>query len=290
MKVSRSRGLNSPAFYNKKKKKIRTFGILGAVAIVLLISSVVWISRQERFLITDILITGKNGVAEKEEITKQTKYLIDGYYFGLIPRKNILVYPRDYMKMHLLKAFPRLKSVDLKLEESRILSLEVEEHEPFALYCEILSDGKGISLPTQLREKAQAGECFFLDKDGFIFALAPSFSGDVYFIYASTEALENPRGKQFLEVETFRALVKFQEKLTALNINPIFFEAGNDEYRLFTPNGAQVIWRSGDDLAFLYSNLEAFLSEDSIRREADFLDRVLYLDLRTGNKVFYKFR
>lgn len=280
-KKSHGRGLNSPAFYNKRKKKIRVLEIFWAVVILLFLSLIIWTSRQERFLITDISITGKNGVTGKEEVTKKIEDLISGNYLWLIPRKNILIYPRRLIEMSLLESIPKLKSVDLKLEDSRVLTLEVEEREPFALYCPNVSE---------LRKQTQTGECFFLDEEGFIFARAPSFSGDVYFIYATSKAIENPPGKQFMGMEDFDALVQFLEKLAVLNIETVSFEARDNERSILTSSGAEILWGENNDLSVIYANLEAFLTEDSIRKETNFLNRILYLDLRTKNKVFYKFK
>ena len=67
-------------------------------------------------------------------------------------------------------------------------------------------------------------------------------------------------------------------------------ELGDGEYKLFLSNNGQIIWRRNSDLALIGLNLEAFLSDDSIQAQSNFLDKILYLDLRTENKVFYKFK
>jgi len=75
-----------------------------------------------------------------------------------------------------------------------------------------------------------------------------------------------------------------------LGIESLALDVGDSEYRLTMLESGQIIWRRDSNLTLIKSNLEAFLSDNSIRAQENFLDRILYLDLRTENKVFYKFR
>ena len=267
--VSSGRVLNSREFYEKKKKRkrIKFFILLAGFLSVLYL--LVYLSRQERFMITEVAVLGEN-IVDKEELTQITEYLLEGNYFWLIPRANALIFPRRAIKQSLIEEFPRLKSVDLDLGKQRRLLITVDERLPFALYC--------------------ASDCFFLDEEGLIFAPAPSFSSGVYFIYSVLDPIENPVGKRFITIEKFESLSKFIKTLSALNILPLALEVGDDEYSLSLSDDRKIIWRRDGDLALIYSNLEAFLSNDSIRAQRNFLDRILYLDLRTEDKVFYKFK
>lgn len=273
--VSSGKVLNSREFYEKKKRRRRSQLVLLFIGFLAILSVLVYFSRQERFLITEVAVLTEN-VVDKEEITQIARRLLTDYYLWLVPRANTFVYPRRLIKEALLDEFPRLKSIDLNLDEHRILSITVRERVPFALYCTNIS--------------GQAGECFFIDEEGFIFAPAPSFSSGVYFVYVTEDPIENPIGKRFITIEEFKLLSRFTETLAALNIRPSTLEIGNSEYRLSVSNSGQVIWRRSSDLALIHSNLEAFLSDDSIRAQSNFFDRMLYLDLRTENKVFYKFK
>jgi hypothetical protein len=65
---------------------------------------------------------------------------------------------------------------------------------------------------------------------------------------------------------------------------------GEEEYSLQLSAGGEILWTTESDSRIIYSNLEAFLSAPAISTEDNFLDKIEYLDLRTKNKVFYKFR
>jgi len=267
--VSSGRVINSSEFYKKKQRRRRVQLILLAIGFLSVLASFIYFVRQEKFLITGVVVEGEN-VVQKEELVRTAESLLKGYFFWTMPRASIFLYPRRVIKHSLASAFPRLKSVDLALDDSRQLVVAVDERAPFALYC--ISD------------------CFFLDEEGFIFALAPSFSSGVYFVYVTENPVLNPLGKRFITIEEFKSLSRFMETLTALSIRPSVLDVGDNEYRLTLLESGQIIWRRESDLALIESNLEAFLSDNSIRAQENFLDRILYLDLRTENKVFYKFR
>ena len=281
--VSSGRVLNSREFYEKKKRKRRIKLVLLSVGFLVFFSLLIYLSRQEQFLIAEVTVLGEE-VTNEEEIVSRVERLLAGYYLWVFPRASVLTYPRRVIEQSLYEEFPIFKSVNLGVGELQTLLITVEERTPFALYCANTFSSADASLP------AQAGECYFLDEEGFIFAPAPSFSGAVYFIYATRDPVENPLGKRFMTIEEFKPLPKFIETLTILNIHPLALEVRDDEYSLFLPNGGQIIWRKNNDLALLHSNLEAFLANDSIRTQENFFDRILYLDLRTENKVFYKFK
>ena len=266
--VSSGRVLNSREFYEKKKRKRRIQIILLSVIFISLISLFVYLSRQEQFLVVEIAVLGEN-VVDKEEITKITQRLLAGYYLLIVPRANAFIYPSRTIERSLLKEFPRLKSVEVDLGESQKLLITVEERVPLALYC--------------------ISECFFLDEEGLIFASAPSFSSGVYFIYTIEDSLKNPVGERVVPIEEFKKLSEFIEALSVLNIYPVGLEISRNEYRLLLPTGGKILWRRDGNLALIYSNLEAFLTNDSIRAQSDFLDKISLLDLTTKNKIRWSF-
>lgn len=275
--VSSGSGLHSPEFYRKKQRRRRIRSAVSALGLLTLLFLIVFFSRQERFLIAEAVILGED-VIDKEKIAQTVERELAGYYLLVIPKANILVYPRRALKRVLLEEFPRLKSAHMNLGEFRTLFVTVEERVPSALYC------------TNGPSPVDNAECFFLDEDGFIFAAAPSFSSAVYFVFAAPGSATSSPGERFMAAEEFKSLTEFMESLSILDIHPLALEILSDGYSLSLPNGGEIVWRRDSELTLIRSNLEAFLSDDSIRAQDDFLNRVLRLDLRTENKVFYKFK
>jgi len=269
--VSSGRVLNSSEFYKRKQRRKRAKIVLLSIGAVLFISLFIYLSRLGRFQITEAVVPNEE-VLDKSKIISTVKQSLSGYYLWIIPKTNSLFYPRREIKETLLTEFPRFKSISLDVDSFHTLSINVLERIPFAMYCK------------------DASTCYFLDEDGLIFVSAPSFSGTVYFLYTTKDPITNPIGERFVSVEDFRNLSEFIETLATLSIYPKELETSKDEYRLLLPTGGEILWRRESDLNLVYGNLEAFLFSDSIRSQEGFLNRVSHLDLRTKNKVFYKFK
>lgn len=275
--VSSGKGIHSQGFYERKRRRIRALRIIFSVAAVLFLLALIYILRSETLRITDIRVTGGE-VMEAGEIIAEVRHRLDESYFWLIPKSNAFFYPRKTITAALYDEFPRFKSVGLDLESLNTLIVRIEEREPFALYCR--------EIPAVNR----TSECYFLDENGLIFALAPSFSGDVYFVYTAPETIENPLGRELVPTEEFKLLPTFIGSLSSLNLRPLALEVSPAEYTLFLASGARIMWRRESNLGLIRSNLETFLKSDPIRTLNGFLESVEYLDLRTENKVFYKFK
>ena len=256
------------------RRRLQTLWTLGII--VILVATII-VSRQQKLLIRDVEVSGAK-VVKEEEVIARTKEIISGYYLGMIPKRNALVYPGGKVEESLMKEFPRFSAVATSLDGLKFLRIDVAEREPFALYC-----------PT-IAKPEDAVSCYFLDNQGFIFDRAPLFSGAVYFIYAREPALEEPMGGQLMPSSEFGSLGHFIESLLLLGVQPIAALAGEEEFTILLAGDARLKMGRKSNLELMYSNLSAFLNDESIRAQTDFLQKISELDLRTDNKVFYKFK
>ncbi len=78
-------------------------------------------------------------------------------------------------KSALLEKYKRIENVDLSTR-GQTLTVSIKEREPAYLWCE---GNLSVDADTEHAQK-----CYFADKTGYIFANAPQFSGDAFFIYA----------------------------------------------------------------------------------------------------------
>jgi cell division septal protein FtsQ len=267
--VSSGKALSSPEFLRRKKRNKRIKLCVITFLTVLFVGGVIYLFHNEKFLINGVKISG-NSVVSGDAIAQLAQEKLKGSYLFILPRSNTLIYPRQGIKDTLLKEFPRLESVELSLEGLNVLEIEVSDREPAFIYC--------------------ASECYFMDRDGLIFDIAPSFSAGVYLAYSLSTPIDDPVGKMLMDKESFITLSNFIEKLGDLEVHASKFEIGDDEYALVLHNGGEILWKKETSFDLVYSNLEAFLSSSAIKTEENFLDRISRLDLRTDNKVFYKFK
>ena len=139
--------------------------------------------------------------------------------------------------------------------------------------------------------------CYFLDKEGYIFDEAPYFSGEVYFkFYGVPEPnTENPAGS-YVAKGYFDKLILFKNTLTEINLKPavIYIQDGEDAKILLSKDKAsslapEIIFKKDSDYQKIAENLKAALdTEPLISKFKNNYSTLQYIDLRFGNKVYFK--
>jgi len=274
--VSTGKTLASSEFYNKKlQARRKKLLIISGIVIVILVSAV-FVLRWDKLRIATINVSGAE-IISPELVTVSASEILSGYYLWVIPKDNILFYPRRRLLTEIETLYPRFGSIEISLSGFTTLDVVVSELEPFALYCGEVSGVEEMS------------NCYFLDSDGLIFDRAPSFSTGVYFVYASDTVSGDPLGQEFLSALEFKSLVTFVESLSKLGFKPVSLELISGEFHTSFANQGKLLWLRSSSLDDVYSNLESFLAESSIKTTPNFFTRIEELDLRTEDKVFYRF-
>jgi cell division septal protein FtsQ len=276
MLIGKEKGIRTPEFHKKKEREKWIKITLLVFLLLVIVGTPIYLLRDKHFLITTIEIKGNN-VTKNEEIEAVVSKHLEGNYFWLIPHSSILLYPRRAIADELSLIIPRFKKVDIELLDIHTLSVSVEERTPEALYCRDISNP---ALPT---------DCYFLDASGYIFSDAPAFSGGVYFVYSSSPSLESPLRTQFVDPDTFPLLAAFTNSLAAPLYPKVLVDTG-EEYQLVLAEGGIIKWKKTQALDDIRSNLESFVVSPTLKKQNKTIGDVLYIDLRFGNKIFYKFK
>jgi hypothetical protein len=282
---------NSPRLLGLKRrrrkiilKKIFIF-LFGLIAVVGFLS---YLSHLNKLNISDVEISG-NSAMDSKIIKTEVQKRMAGNYLWIFPKTNIFFYPQSYIKNDLLNKFKRLEDVKLSIKDRKILEVSVVERIPKYIWC-------GTSVSGLSTDKAK---CYFIDDNGYIFDEAPYFSGEVYFKFYGKIAGEkdNPTGSFFAK-ENFLKLISFKETLETLNLKPVavyIMSDGNVKVYLSngssSPTGPQIIFKLNSDFQKISENLGTALTTEPL--QTDFKKKyssLLYIDLRFGNKVYYKFK
>lgn len=281
--------LNSPRLLEIKKRRrkifLRKFSIFVFLVLVL-IASLTYLSRLSRLNITEIKISG-NQVTETENIKNVVNDTLSGNYFWFFPKTNIFLYSKNKIIEALATKFQRLKDVNIKTDQNRVLEISVTERIPKYTWCgEVLPDNAdGIS------------SCYFLDDTGFIFDEAPQFAGSVYFkFFGKTTGNENPIGSAIIP-DYFKDFILFKNSLENIGIKPVgFYRIGDGYAKIYlssntTSFGPEIIFKENSDFQKLSENLQSALDVEPFH--TDFVKKyysLLYINLSFGNKVVYKFK
>lgn len=266
----------------RRRRKALLFKIgLVFFGIITLFVGLVYISRLEEFNISNITVDGNFAIAEKS-IKEFVEGKISGNYLFVFPKSNILLYPRKAIQTALLKEFNGVKEVSIAVENLQSISVTVDERKPFAIWCnkESIDDENN-------------NNCYFLDKEGFVFTKAPSFSGNVYFKYFS-DFLGNkqdgsPIGWQFMEKSEFQKITFFLSSINDIGLTPVMlYETDDADYEIHLKEGGKILFGQKQNLSFVFDNIQSvFESEEFAKKNLSNLD---YVDFRFGNKVYFKFK
>lgn len=269
------------AIVNKSLVIFFCFAILFAVA--------AYFSRLDGLNIKAVEASG-NKVVDSVLIEDAVNEKISGKYLWLFPKSNVLYYPKSTIKAELQNKFYRLDSIDLSVRNREVLAVSVTEREAKYLWC-----GATPAIDAKRPEKEK---CYFLDSEGYVFDEAPYFSGEVYFKFYgfSDPKSENPAGSYFSQ-KNFKQLVLFKDVVAGMGIKPVVISVLPDgDIEMFLARtgsnmlGPKIIFRSDAELKNVAENLQAALATDPLMSQfKSKYGALLYIDLRFGNKVYFKF-
>jgi hypothetical protein len=278
--------LNSPRLQELKSKhrkdlRIKISIFLGLFLVFLIGLS--FLSRWEKINIDKIEIVG-NKIVEIREIENLIKEKLVGNYFLVFPKTNFLFYPQSSIEMELRNKFQRIKNVSVNDKNLKILEVSIDERTALYLYCG--------TTPTEAL-LPENHKCNFMDDEGYVFEEAPYFSGEVYVKFYGQVSSDS-----YFFKENFKKLAVFQETLKKIGINgTVFYLENTGDIKMFLSSktkselGPAVIFKSDSDYDEIIENLQSVLTTEPL--QSDFKNKytsLLYIDLRFGNKVYYKFK
>lgn len=266
---------------DRKKKIFKIKLYIATFLFVAIITGLIFFSRSPNINIDKINISG-NKVITSEDILKIAESKLAGNYLFVFPKHNIFLYPKAQIKKTILEEFKRIADVEIKRENFREITITAPERAGVYLWCSAVS--------------ADAGEkCYFVDKDGYTFDEAPTFSGSAYFkLYGDLEAERDPTGQSFLDPAEFARLMAFRDavnliilptKLASFVVNA----DGDYEFGLNDTEGI-IVFKKENDFDKLLVNFDSGIGSDPLKTNfKEKLKSLIYIDLRFDNKVYFKF-
>ncbi|MDD5032542.1 MAG: FtsQ-type POTRA domain-containing protein [Candidatus Pacebacteria bacterium] len=257
----------------KRKKLFLRLALLSFSAFSIIFAAAFFFFRAEKFRITEIKISGLENISE-EEIRKEAESFLSANILKVFPANNFFLFSEKKTQDKFLAKFTRAVSVSVEKDYPSSLSINIEERSPVALFCE--AGGK---------------ECFFADNTGYIFEKAPFFSAGVFLKFFDERTAENLSvGKTLLEREEFEKMIGFARRISN-SVFPIceihFVKDGVCEF--WDEDGVKIIINEKDDFNLIFANLETAFSE-IFEKEKKTAKDAEYIDLRFGNKVFFKWK
>ncbi len=289
----RTTGVKSAKFIKKKRRQM----LLRAGIVFIALSVVVFLSYElaiwQKLIIQKIRVTG-NTTVSSDAIIHSADTFLQGNYFWIYPKKNVVLYPKREIEAKILTDFKRIKNISLGVNDDNVLYINIEERKPAALWC-------GEEMWTE-----DKNPCYYLDSSAYIFENAPDFSDNVYLKYygplvSDVASSSTPIGQTYLPLESFNTLISFVDdaRKIGLSITGLATKPMN-EYELYiknttattTDNGSStgtILFNDQQSFEKTLDNLNAFVTEYRTRNKGN-LPSVDYIDMRYGNSIIYKFR
>ncbi|MBI4059469.1 hypothetical protein HY406_00185 [Candidatus Giovannonibacteria bacterium] len=204
-------------------------------------------------------------------LAQEISGILSRKYFWLFPKNNVVFLPREEISA-LLERTLRIGEFAIKTSLPSKLEIQIKERKPWAVWCR--EEGETISA------------CALSDKNGFVFAAAPIFSGSAVLKILDQRGRDY-FGENFMEPEKFHEINSFAERLEKRLGEEVFAMElkDNGEFRLVLKSGWYAILDFETDLGRAFDNL--VLSLDNLGNSGQKLE---YVDLRFPDKVFYRLK
>ncbi len=255
-----------------RRRRLRAFALFAFVVLAAgAAQGLSWLSYLPQFSISTVSVAGTASVpARLVDAYVETK-LYDGTY-PLFSRTNMFLFPRAEIENDIAAFFPRIRSADIAREGflAQAITVTVVERRPFARWC------------------SSDDACYLMDDTGFIFAPASTSTPELAMTFrGGITATSTPIGASFVP-QHLNGILELFRRLRDAGFAPTSATVEDDQdFSVAFTEGFTLRAAFGSDAAALARNLQLALSADPLRGKKDTLD---YVDLRFGNRVYYKFK
>ena len=250
--------------------------IVVGVIFAAIFAGVVAFFRIPYLQIYKIEISGNN-LINSDDLIKKIKTNLEGKYFGLFPKANIFIIPKDKISAELPENFKRIKKISLDKKYFGAIAVKIDERNNAVLFCE-------------------KEDCAYADEKGFVFEKAPYFSGAVFLKLVeqrNSDSGENAKtideylGTSFIAESEFKKILEFDGLINKIGggVSEVVLKKENI-YEFYMNEGWKIILNDKNEPQSAYLNLITAL-DANIKDKRPKLD---YIDLRLGNKIYFKYK
>lgn len=257
------------------KKRRKAWKIKIAILFILLLCffvMIVLITRMSFLAISEVQVKGLQS-ANTQDVIDIVNSDIDGNYALVIPKKNVMFYPKDHIKDSLLNKFNTFANVEIDTVDSNKLEVTITEKNAVAVGCQ----------NEQSIVDSTFSNCFFIDGSakGFQNVVGVPDQSFVKFVESNMGTTSSTLSSKIME-----DVSKFKSNLEKRGFVIEYIKVvdqKNFEFKIVN-NGKIIVSSPFDDN--LISILNTALNTKQLSDGAMFE----YVDARFGNKVFFRLK
>lgn len=263
----------SKRHHERKKRALIVYFIAGMFVAAGLIAGMWSIPRFPQFAINEVEVSGNQQVASSY-IEKLVARELEGSKYIFFPKKNIFWYPEEKLMTKIASSTPRIQNVEIERGGLTTLKINISERSTYALVC---------------TELVETSKCYLADINSVLYAEAPDFKASVFVKFYNTSTSTSLKlGDKFLEPSELKSLVGFSEKLKKINLVVARINVSSGTTELILENGGKLIVTKEQNMDIAFENLKSLIESKEFKGRNDDGLKFQYIDLRFGNKLFYK--
>ncbi len=239
--------------------------------VLVIIFTLAIFSGHEKIKVKEINVYG-NAAVSADDILAIVNRDLTGRYFYLFARNDFLIFPRFQIQTDILNEIKAVKEVDVSWNSWQKISITVMERRPDSVWC-----GPDI--------KVVDPQCYFVDNEGYIYSLAPVFSGSMFIKgYGNISTSTSPIGQQFLTKPVYAKLLTLAGILDQNNMKVVAMSYDGHDYRFILEQGIEIIFNDKTDFDASFDNLLRAVQTNNLDLNKD-VQKIKYIDLRFADKI-----
>lgn len=255
----------------KKRRRWVFTRISGTFSLaVLLFCGISLLSFAEFWQIKKISVVGtdfENPASIEAEIGSTLAKNIFYFFSG----RNSLFFSRDAVKSNLSNIFHSIENIDIDFKGFNSITINIKERKVVAIWC--------------------GEKCFYLDENGLAFFETPVLENPEVIVFDGGDG-DRILGFQFVDTARYKKIMFFVFELGKTILKPIKVSLiGEREMHVFFEAGGYLKVDPRSDLSIIARKInDVVLNSKSGLGEKEFMEKLDYIDIRSGNKIVYNFK
>lgn len=254
----------------KRTRRIRLFA-LSVVAFFVIAVGVFYYFTSGRFQIHDVIVRGLKDTS-KDDARQVISFWLSEKSWYVVPHKVLWLASVGDITARLKTSLSTVKDISIAKEYPDKLIFDFKEYDGWGVLCH-----------------GDPEQCSWIDRSGVAFSHASEFSGIIIPKIRDMRERDFRLGEEQLSSNLMKLITYYNERAPDndyLQSLQFIIDKKDATLRVTTRNGWNILLLETSDPEKSYNNLKTTL-EGEVK---DKVSKLEYVDLRFGNRIFYKFK